>query len=277
MVDSRDGVQIALTPFGGSGPKLLISHATGLNASAYRPLATALSGSFDVWGFDHRGHGSSTRPDNSDFRWSLMAEDLLAVVDYLQVDSLAAFGHSMGATAILLANQQRPGVIDGAYLFEPIIFPVGLVDPTEVAPRNSIMAAAALKRRRSFPSKEAALARYASRPPLGLLRADALAAYVDGGFVELDDGTVELACAPESEAATFDNAGLTVTEISGDPIRALIGAGQPVEAPSPAEFAAAAAAALENATFKEYPSLGHFGPLQLPDLIAHDVAEFLLR
>ena len=38
---------------------------------------------------------------------------------------MAAFGHSVGGATVLLAELARPGLLDAAYLYEPIVWPVG--------------------------------------------------------------------------------------------------------------------------------------------------------
>src|SRR5258708_31889926 len=69
--------------------------------------------------------------------------------------------------------------------------------------RTNPMAAGALRRRPDFPSREAAYENYAAKPPLDAFTPEARRAYVEDGFVDRPDGTVTLACRPESEAATY--------------------------------------------------------------------------
>ena len=112
----------------------------------------------------------------------------------------AGFGHSMGGAALLMAEERRPGTFDRLFLFEPIVFP----DDFRLTAPN-MMSDLARSRRSTFPSRDDALARYASRPPLNTMRADVLKAYVDDGFVDLPDGSVRLACLPDDEARTFES------------------------------------------------------------------------
>jgi pimeloyl-ACP methyl ester carboxylesterase len=260
---------LAVHHFGGTGPTLLINHATGFHARCYQPMMATLTQHFDVWGADFAGHGDSTLPANGDFVWTGFADDVLTVIDHIGASSVRAFGHSMGGAATLLAAKKRPGVIEAAWLYEPIVF------PPDIVPRNSMMAEAAGKRRREFDSKPEALHRYASRPPLSMMRADALAAYVEHGFHDTEAGTVTLACAPESEAATFNNAGISVEDIRGLDVRVTIARGQTTTEPSAADFAVPTAQALPNGILAVYDGFGHFGPLQDPDRIANDVVTFL--
>ena len=266
-VRSTDHVTLAVHHLGGSGAPLLVAHATGFCAHAYKPLAAVLHDRFDVWALDFRGHGDSTPPRNRNFSWDAMASDALAAIDAVADGPLVAFGHSMGGAALLLAELSRPGVLSGVYLYEPIVFPADYVPPGQ-----SPMAASARRRRRSFPSKAEALSRYAGRPPLGTLRADALAAYVEHGFAERPDGSVELKCAPEDEAATFaSEAKMGVDRLTGLALPAIVAVGGRVSEPNPAAFGPPIVAVMPRARLVEYPHLGHFGPLQDPDTIAEEI------
>ena len=59
------------------------------------------------------------------------------------------------------------------------------------------MSEIARSRRAVWPDRETVRSSYAGRPPMNVLEPDALAAYVQYGFRDRDDGQVELACAPE--------------------------------------------------------------------------------
>jgi hypothetical protein len=134
------------------------------------------------------------------------------------------------------------------------------------------LAAGARRRRAVFPSREAALWRYASRPPLGELTAETLAAYVEHGFEDLPDGTARLRCLPENEARTFDASGqITFTTVAGADLPVLVAAGATEYVRPPAAFGPGLTAALPQATLRVYDHLGHFGPFQAPAAIAADV------
>lgn len=267
---SSDGVELALHHLGGAGPDLLICHATGFHGLAYLPLAGALTDAFTVWAVDFRGHGSSTPPRSGDFTWEGMADDVLACVDAIG-SRVFAVGHSLGGAAILLAEVARPGSVDGAYLYEPIVFPRELVAGRAESP----MSGAARNRRDVFPDKRAARDRYRNRPPLDALREDALAAYVEYGFVEAETGEVRLACRPEHEARTFEAEDkVTLDRLVGIQLDVVVGVGVPDRHPSPADLAPGIAAAIPGSRLIEY-DLGHFGPLEDPDRIAADVVASL--
>ncbi len=267
IVASSDGVEIAVHHLGGDGPPLLISHATGFHGRAYAPLAAVLSARFEVFAIDYRGHGASGLPGGDRFDWAGMVDDLLAVADALGRGPLRLVGHSMGGAVALAAELRRPGTVTAAHLFEPIIVPP--LAGAEGASNSNAMAATARRRNEVFASRAAALWRYASRPPLGELRADSLHAYVEHGFVDLDDGTVRLACRAASEAATFEGAGvISIDDLPGLGLPVTVAVGRAVGAPDPSSFAPPIAEALPRGTLVRYPLLGHFGPLQDPETIA---------
>ncbi len=269
---STDGVELEVHHFGGEGPPLLIAHATGFLAAPYRPMAGPLKDHFDVWAVDLRSHGDSTAATDGTVSWQGTGRDLLAAVDAIGRGPVFGIGHSMGGASLLTAELIRPGTVLAAYLFEPIAFPRAFLDLDAPNP----LAESARRRRPSFPSRLEALGRYSARPPLGLFRADVLAAYVEHGFRDDHDGNVTLKCSPESEAATFDAPDKTSIEDLG-PVTTpvLVAKGERDRGPGPAELAGPIAAALPAAHLVSYPHLTHFGPLQDPETIARDAAEFL--
>src|SRR4051794_41897532 len=101
---------------GGSGPPLLIAHATGFLAGPYQPLADALAGDFHVFGIDFRAHGDSTRPASGDLSWSGGGDDVLAVVDAIG-GPVTRFCASHRGAALLLPHRARPRARPAAFLY----------------------------------------------------------------------------------------------------------------------------------------------------------------
>lgn len=264
---STNGVTIEVHDFGGDGEPLLLCHATGFCAGAYLPLASRLGQRFTVHAVDFRGHGDSTAPDDDDFDWAGMGDDVLAAVDAIGAP-VHGFGHSMGGAALLIAELRRPGSLRSAYLYEPIVLPAELATAGQPNP----MAAGSRRRRATFASRAAAVHRYATRPGLDKLRADALAAYVEHGFRDIEGG-VELKCRPEHEALTFEAPKVSLTAITGLEVDAVVALGRREVGGMPAAMAPRVAEALANARLVEYAHLSHFGPLQDPDTVAEDVAQ----
>ena len=287
---SSDGVTVDYLHLGGTGPRVLMVHATGFCSTAWRPMAEALADRFDCWALDVRGHGRSNPPDDARFDWAGTADDVLAVIDDLGGDApWFGVGHSMGGASLLLAEQRRPHTFAAIWAFEPVVFPpdlaaaaaagaadaagtVGAADPGE------LLATGAARRRPTFASRSDAFDNYASKPPMNVFDRRALAGYLERGLVDDPDpsaptGGVRLACEPAVESQVYrmggrhtawahlGDVGVPVTIVAGDP-----------SVPGPGAFAAAIADRLPHGTLEPHPDLGHFGPMQAPDRMAASVA-----
>lgn len=264
-VPSSDGVDVAVHDHGGSGPTLVFCHATGLHGRVWDPLAAALGDDMARLALDFRGHGATVTPPDADLVWTSMAADLLAVVDAVAGGGpVFAVGHSMGGAAIVLAELARPGVIAGAWLFEPIIVPRS---DSPFTGAGNPLAEAARRRREVFDSRDAAYERYRSRPPFASCDPRALRAYVDHGMIDLPDGTVRLACRGDVEARVFEGSVTGIFErlheVTAPVVVAAGGDGAP-----PAAVAPAIAAALAHGRHETFPHLTHFGPLEAPEAVA---------
>ncbi|MFP4511614.1 MAG: alpha/beta fold hydrolase [Acidimicrobiales bacterium] len=278
MVRSTDGVELAVHDFGGHGPTILFAHATGFHGMVWSPVIADLIHSHRCVSLDFRGHGDSSVPDHGSFLWSGFADDVQAVVSHLgDPRPLYGVGHSKGGAALLLAEQRAPGTFSGLYLFEPIV-----LDPERRANTGAVegnpLALGALKRREVFASRDDAYDNYRSKPPLDALTPEALRAYVDHGFTDLDDGTVRLKCRGADESQVYASSGTHDTFDHLDRVRCpvTVAAGAAEEG-LPAVIAPGIADRLPRGTFRAHPDLGHFGPLQAPGLIADEIRTALDR
>jgi pimeloyl-ACP methyl ester carboxylesterase len=273
-VRTTDGIDLALHELGGSGRPVLFCHATGFHGAVWGPLAAELGDGVASWAIDFRAHGASVVPPGLPLPWEEVGSDVLAVVDALDLPAgeLVGVGHSMGGAALLLAEQARPGTFAGLWLYEPITPPPAALAPAEGGNR---MADGAARRRPSFPSHAEALANYASKPPLHVLRADVLHAYVQHGFRAGEDGAVHLACRPEDEAQIFRGGGLhdAFTHLGEVRCPVVVACGR--EEPGPALFAPGVVDALPNGRLERHAALGHFGPLEAPGECAAAVRDLL--
>jgi pimeloyl-ACP methyl ester carboxylesterase len=268
---STDGVELEVHDLGGDGPPLLLCHATGFHGLVWRPVAEHLASRFRMWSLDFRGHGLSTSPDpERGFDWRGFADDVLAVVGALGLEGLAAVGHSKGGAALVMAEAARPGTFSSLWCYEPVIFP----PPDPAAPRpDSGLAEGAARRRDTFPSAEAALENYASKPPFSVLHPDALAAYVEHGFDVRPDGSVTLRCRPGSESQVYRMGGEhpawdLLPQVACPTTIACGVQGATIDA----DVAARIAERLPDGRVEVFDGLGHFGPLQDPARIAEAVA-----
>lgn len=266
LVSSTDGVELATHDLGGTGATLLFSHATGFHGRCYQPIASALADTFHSIAFDYRGHGDTARPAG-EIDWQRYGDDAFAMATWLTQENgepIVAFGHSMGGTGLLMAAHRDPTLFRRIIAFEPIVFPsppVGSSDETD-----SMLVAAARRRRASFPSFEEAIAHYSSKPPLNAFTAEALEEYVRHGFVSDPDGTIQIKCTAETEADTFAAGGLhdTWDQLPEITTEVLVVGGRP-EGMDPATIADKMAERLPNGRYLRRDDLDHFGPMTHPE------------
>ena len=270
FVGAPDGVQVAAHELGGDGHPLVLAHAAGFHGLVFAPLAAGLGAAFRCVSLDERGHGDSPLPAGVALDWQGLAADVLAVVDGLGLDRPFGFGHSSGGTAVLLAELARPGTFRGIYCFEPILIPPG---DTGGEGLGSKLAAQARRRRASFPSRDAALAHYSSRPPFASFTPAALRAYVEHGF-ESDGSEARLKCRPEVEAAVYETATAhDALDHLGDvscPVTVACGALTPgCSGGRPFAFEDR----MPSGRGEVVAGVGHFGPMERPDVVGDSVRE----
>jgi pimeloyl-ACP methyl ester carboxylesterase len=262
------GIEVVVHDFGGDGEPLLFCHANGFHGRIWEPLVARLP-SRRCLALDFRGFGDSTPPTETVYDWQQLGDDVLAVVAHFGLTDVEAVGHSMGGAALLLAELARPATFRHLFLYEPIVFPTG------PDPAGNPLAEMTRRRRVHFDSVEDAVARYATKSTLGTLRADCLELYVRHGFRRDPDGGITLKATPEHEARHYE-AGTThpTWDLLGGvtcPVTVAVGG----DGGYPAEVAPVVAERLPAGELLTFDSLGHFGPLEDPDLVTGDVQNTL--
>jgi pimeloyl-ACP methyl ester carboxylesterase len=118
----------------GAGPAVILLHG-GLGHSGnwgYQVPALVANG-YQVVGIDSRGHGRSTRDDRP-FSYTLMAADVLAVMDALQLAQAALVGWSDGACTALVLADQAPARVTGVFYFACNMDPSGTIAEIDYTP-----------------------------------------------------------------------------------------------------------------------------------------------
>lgn len=206
---SRGGAMAALE-FGPTDRPvdIVFSHANGFNARTYRTILQPLSASLRVLALDLRGHGATTLPTAIEDRegWLEFRDDLLALLAAACAAPVVLSGHSMGGTSSLLAAAAEPERVRALALFDPVVMPLEVQRSGATA--ESPLVGGALKRRATFPSKQAAFEAYLGRGGFKSWSEVQLRDYVEAGFretaaKETGGGQVTLTCAPEWEASNF--------------------------------------------------------------------------
>lgn len=270
-VTSSDGTEIAYHDLGGTGPALLFAHATGFHAKVWLPIATQLADSFRCYAVDMRAHGDSRASLPLGFNWQQFGRDVWAVIEGLGLPQpLYGVGHSKGGAALMLAEYDHPNTFEALYCFEPIVFPKAHTD--KAAATENPMAQGARKRRHIFDSRHQAYENYASKPPFKALDPAVLRAYVDYGFNDLPDGTVELKCRGNDEAVIYGTSGThgLFEHLSEMKVPVTVARGEESHTGAASNLIAEA---LPNGTLEEHPEVGHFGPLEDPTRFAQRIRQ----
>jgi pimeloyl-ACP methyl ester carboxylesterase len=165
FVSSKDGVEVAIHDYGGQGHPTIFVHGTGLTSRMWEPIIERLGADFRAICVDLRAHGATTNPLDINFFDHRMVADLSAAADALALKDAWVVGHSMGGATGILASKRRRTV---------------------------------------FSSRAEVIERYASRAPLDELHPECLEAYVQHGFIDRPDGSVELACSPALESKAYE-------------------------------------------------------------------------
>lgn len=274
---SANGIRLHYLDWGGDGQPVILIHATGLVGAVWQPLAEALrQAGYRPIAYDQRGHGDSTKPP-SGYGFATGAADLRAFRSALGLPTAVGIGLSGGATAIALAAAAEPAAFDRAVLIEPIVFPNhDIADVWEGHTRS--MVNRTIKRRTVWASRDEIDASYRSRPPFSAWRDDMLRAYLEWGTAEREDGQIELKCPPAIEAQYYQAA----PEIDPWPalrsltLPVLIIRGEHSEPVGPNQ-GAAIRDAIPGAELLDVAGVGHFVPMEAPEIVERAVLDFLAR
>ena len=277
---SSEGVQLAVYDYAPTSQQqaVLLSHATGFHGRVFDPVVEHLHASYHCHSFDYRGHGDSGLPQDWKANWNGYGDDALAIARVIAATQTAAgpiigAGHSMGGAALVMAALRAPELFRALVLYEPIIFPpqvrVGITNTGVPSP----LADGARRRRSTFASFDEAIANYSSKPPLNVMRSDALRAYVMHGFRAQHDG-ISIKCSPEHEARTYEMGAIheTWNDLPKLRVPVWLVSGEVIPH-TPGAIAALIANEISGSTLVQWTDLGHFGPMQDPQRFAQLIAQ----
>ncbi|MFI4976795.1 MAG: alpha/beta fold hydrolase [Caulobacterales bacterium] len=181
-------------------------HANGFNGRTYRAILAPLADHLRILAVDQRGHGATRLSTETEGRntWYGLRDDLIGFLHALGLEDVVLAGHSMGGTAATLAAAREPKLARGLVLFDPVVISS---EARAVFQRggqlDSPLVEGARRRRAQFPSREAVFEAYQGRGAFKTWPREMLRDYIQAGFKDREDGTVELACSPEWETSNF--------------------------------------------------------------------------
>jgi pimeloyl-ACP methyl ester carboxylesterase len=130
---AHDDARIWYAAYGAGQPVILLHGGLGNSGNwGYQVPALVTSG-YRAIVIDSRGHGRSTR-DERPYSYTLMAGDVLAVMDALHVEQAALVGWSDGACTALVLADQHPQRAGGVFFFACNMDPSGAKEITDFPP-----------------------------------------------------------------------------------------------------------------------------------------------
>lgn len=116
QVSLPTGATVGITDSGGSGPVVVFSHGLLMNHTMFAPQVEALRDSYRVVTWDERGHGEAEHEGSWTY-WD-SADDLIAILDHLGVESAVLAGMSQGGYLSLRAALKYPDRLHALVLLD---------------------------------------------------------------------------------------------------------------------------------------------------------------
>jgi pimeloyl-ACP methyl ester carboxylesterase len=112
----HDGARIWYATYGSGTPLILLHGGLGHSGNWGYQVPALIDSGYRAVVIDSRGHGRSTR-DQRPYSYQLMASDVLAVMDALQLEQAGLVGWSDGACTALVLASNAPKRVAGVFFF----------------------------------------------------------------------------------------------------------------------------------------------------------------
>ncbi|BDC51965.1 alpha/beta hydrolase [Bryobacterales bacterium F-183] len=258
----------------GTGPTVLFAHATSFHARIWDSIIRRLPDDTHAIAIDLRGHGRSGNPTASEpTRWKNFSADIALVADTLGLRDIVGVGHSMGAHSIAYAAVLRPQLFRSILLIDPVIRPDAMYTGKWTESHF------ARNRRNVWTSGDEMYAKYANRPPFDKWDQAAVHDYCNYAL----NGTA-LACEPNFEASIYEastepDSRISPEDLATIQIPAIVMRSQYEAVPGVVDMNASAT---DPTLAERLPKgidvkldLGHFIPMEAPDLVAAQIRDLL--
>lgn len=259
---SRDGTRLVYRRWGepGSAQRIVLIHSLAMDGAFWQQVAARLAGTAEIVALDCRGHGASGKPAGP-YTVELFADDVAAVMDAAGWPTAVIAGASMGGCVALAFAGKCPHRVAG----------LGLIDTTAFY----------------GPEAPAAWAGRAQKALDGGMKAlidFQKTRWFSDGFREKNPKAVESAIDVflANDVKTYAE---TCRMLGACDVRAVLPAFRfPVaimvgeeDYATPVAMAEEMHAAMDGATLKVIDGVRHFTPLEVPDVIADELAALLSR
>jgi pimeloyl-ACP methyl ester carboxylesterase len=120
----NQAARIWYAAYGSGSPVILLHGGLGNSGNWGYQVPALIESGYRAVVIDSRGHGRSTR-DEQPYTYELMASDVLAVMDWLNISKAGLVGWSDGACTLLILAAQNPARVSGVLFFACNMDPSG--------------------------------------------------------------------------------------------------------------------------------------------------------
>ncbi len=260
---------------------ILMVHGMGCHARVWDATLRALTSSCAVICVELRGHGRSEK--RGPYRWDSLGRDLCTFIRTLELRSITAVGHSLGAHLLLQAAAILSTRFDALLLLEPVVLDPRAYSAPQLfdAPEEHPYAS----RKAVWNSPEEWYQAIRDREPFKLWNTEVLWDYCRYGLEETANGMYQLCCPPLveaeialSRAAAGIHSLLDSVEVPATVVRAEVASGgrHPMDNIHSTTWTKLADH-LPQGTDKYHPELTHFVPMQSPEFVARELNELVVH
>jgi len=193
--------QLPYLDFAGKSPEIIFLHATGFLPWLWQPVIEKIIPRFRSLAPFICNYRPSD-PEKDGLNWEIIAVDIAAFCGKLKITEPLLVGHSMGATVLTIANALYGLKARGIVLIEPIFLPEAFYSmPMEL--KDHPLASRSIKRTNRWPNEQEARAYLQSKSLFSGWDEKILQLYLEFGMEKQKDGSLNLTCPPQTEAALF--------------------------------------------------------------------------
>lgn len=263
--------------FGGMGSILHFAHSNGYPPACFRQMLEPLTGDYHVTGMCFRALWPGSRPQEMD-SWQLFSDDLHLFFEQQGYEQVIGVGHSLGAVATMKTAWRYPTLFRALILIEPVFMPPDILNIFVAQPeaaKQTPLYQKTLKRRTSWPDRQAAFDHFRPKPVFRRWDDEAIWDYINHGLHDTAQGQVALTYRREWEAHIYTQFPQSVWQEIPQVV-------QPTLAIRGTETDTLFPRAWQlwqelqpQAQFVEIPDAGHMVPMERPRQVASIISDFL--
>ena len=266
-----------------SAPVIHWAHANGFSGGTYAPLLSRLTDLAHIYAWDARGHGATKLSANPKElkSWGPYKDDMIRFVEKLadrHGQKIYLTGHSLGATTSILAAAERPDLVEGLVLVDPVIIPYhlgwlsGFLHQLKLPHPVGHLIRRSSRRRRVFKSRSEIAQSYFGRGAFTKDDEGFLNAYLESA-IEPKEGGVGLCCQPEWEAQNYiaqrHNSARAIKALTCNVVLVQAEKGSTVYSNKPF------LKTRKPVTFRTIKDTTHFLPFEKPDVVASHITAMI--